>query len=143
MGIFDSIVGALTGKSDSAGKTDPLVGALGALFEQSGGVQGLMDKFSQGGMGEVFSSWVGTGENQGLDASQLKSVLGSERLQELASKIGIDPDTAAGVLAAKLPGIIDKLTPSGEVDSSAQSPQGLAAMLPSLLQGLGGFSGKG
>ena len=39
-----------------------------------------------------------------------------------------------------LPKIVDKLTPAGKVDPAADHQQGLAAMLPSLLQSLKGQS---
>jgi hypothetical protein len=43
-------------------------------------------------------------------------------------------------LAEYLPKIVDKLTPAGEIDPAADHQQGLAALLPSLLQSLGGRS---
>ncbi len=41
-------------------------------------------------------------------------------------------------LAEYLPKIVDKLTPTGKVDPTADHQQGLAALLPSLLQSLSG-----
>ena len=140
MGLLDSLLGDLAGKSDAPGGANPLAGALSGLLAQNGGLQGLMGKFSQGGLGSVFSSWVGTGNNQPISATQIQSVLGSEQVQALAAKLGIDPATASTMLAQYLPNIIDKLTPTGQIDPAAHSPQGLAALLPSLLQGLGGES---
>lgn len=140
MGLFDSLLGALAGKPETPGGQDPLSSALGSLLTQNGGLQGLMNKFSQGGLGDVFSSWVGMGENKAIDASQVQSVLGSEQVQGLAKQLGIDPAKASGFLADYLPKIVDKLTPSGQVDPKSDSQQGLAALLPSLLQSLGGAS---
>ena len=57
MGLFDSILGAVTGKSDSSGGANALIGVFGGLLAQSGGLQGLASKFSQGGEGDTFSSW--------------------------------------------------------------------------------------
>jgi len=61
------------------------------------------------------------------------------------SKLGIDSQQASGLLAQYLPKIIDKLTPAGQVDEGADPQQGLAALLPSLLESgvgkiLGGVS---
>jgi uncharacterized protein YidB (DUF937 family) len=114
------------------------VGALSGLLEQNGGLSGLMNKFAQGGHGEAFSSWVGTGNNQPIAAAQIQNVLGSGQIQALATKLGIDPAMIATLLAQYLPMIIDKLTPTGQVDPAANQPQSLAAMLPSLLESLGG-----
>ena len=141
MGLLDSLLGDSAGKSPAAGGTEAaLVGVLSTVLAQNGGVQGLMNKFSQGGLGGIFSSWVGTGENQPVSASQVQNALGSEQVQALAAKIGVDPAIASGLIAQFLPKVVDKLTPTGQVDPNADHQQGLAALLPSLLQSLGGQS---
>ena len=116
---------------------------LGALLRQSGGLQGLANKFSQSGQGNAFQSWVGVGEKQSIYSNQVQNVLGSEQVNALASKMGIDRAQASGFLAEYLPKIVDKLTPEGKVDPSADHQQGLAALLPSLLQSLSGQSPTG
>jgi uncharacterized protein YidB (DUF937 family) len=137
MGLLDTILAAITGKSDSA-DANPLGIALNSLLAQNGGIQGLMNKFSQGGLGEIFSSWVGMGENKAISPDQISSLLGSEQLQGLASNLGVDPSQASGFLADYLPKIVDKLTPTGQVDPDADTSQSLAALLPSLLSSFGG-----
>jgi uncharacterized protein YidB (DUF937 family) len=138
MGLLDSLLGGLAGKTDTPGGMDPLAGALNTLLTQNGGLQGLMGKFSQGGLGDIFSSWVGTGENKAVSASQIQNVLGSEQVQALAGKLGVDPAKASGFLADYLPKIVDKLTPAGQIDPNANHQQSLIALLPSLLQSFGG-----
>lgn len=142
MGLLDTILAAVTGKPES-GDANPLGAALNSLLAQNGGLQGLMNKFSQGGLGEIFSSWVGMGENQSISPDQISSLLGSEQVRSLASNLGVDPAQASGFLADYLPKIVDKLTPAGQVDPDADSSQGLAALLPSLLAGLGGGGDAG
>ena len=137
MGLLDSILSAVTGNANSSSTQDQLIAAVGSLIEQNGGLQGLMSKFSEGGLSEIFSSWVGLGDNQGLDTNQLQSALGSEQITGLASQLGIDSGQASGFLAEYLPKIIDQLTPDGQVDPSANPQQGLAALMPSLLEGFG------
>jgi uncharacterized protein YidB (DUF937 family) len=56
MGLLDSILGAMSGKTDSSGGASQLIGILGGLLAQSGGLQGLANKFSQSGQGDTFSS---------------------------------------------------------------------------------------
>jgi uncharacterized protein YidB (DUF937 family) len=133
MSILDNILGALGGQSgDAAGH--PLQAALSGLLQQNGGVQGLMEKFTQGGLGDVFSSWVGMGPNQGISADQISNLLGSEQIQGLAASLGIDPSKASGFLADYLPKIIDKLTPSGNAGGAADAQQGISDLMPSLLE---------
>jgi len=138
MGLLDSILGAATGKSDASGEANPLIGIVGGLLAQSGGLQGLANKFAQSGQGNAFQSWVGMGENQPVSSGQIQNALGSEQVSAIAAKMGIDPAQASGFLAEYLPKIVDKLTPAGKIDPSADHQQGLAALLPSLLQSLGG-----
>src|SRR6185312_9247548 len=102
MSLLDLVLGAVTGKSDGA-QASPLVAILGGLLAQSGGLQGLMSKFSQAGLGDVFSKWVSTGPNPPISSEQVKEVLGCEQIQALSAKLGIDPTRAAEVLAEHLP----------------------------------------
>ena len=143
MGLLDTILGAVAGQAATPGRTDPLGGALNALLTQNGGLQGLMGKFSQGGLGEVFSSWVGVGKNQPVSSAQIQSVLGNDQVQALAAKLGVDPAHASGFLAEYLPKIVDKLTPAGQMTPGADHSPGLAALLPALLSSFGGGAGKG
>lgn len=140
MGLLDTILGAIGGKSPTAGGSDPLGAALSALLTQSGGLQGLLGKFTQGGLGDAVSSWVGMGANKPVTPDQVNQALGADQVQALASKLGVDPSHASGFLAEYLPKIVDKLTPTGQVDPKADHSQGLAALLPSLLSSIGGSS---
>jgi len=138
MSLLDTIIGAITGKSAAEGdSTNPMQSALSGLLTQNGGLQGLMSKFSQGGLGDVFSSWIGMGENKTISPEQIDKVLGNEQVMGLASKLGVDPSKASGFLSEYLPKIIDKLSPSGQVDDGADHSAGLSAMLPSLLSNFG------
>jgi uncharacterized protein YidB (DUF937 family) len=80
------------------------------------------------------------GENEAISSNQVQNALGSEQVKALAAKMGIDPAQASSFLADYLPKIVDKLTPEGKVDPTADHQQGLAAWLPSLLQSLSGQS---
>ena len=140
MGLLDSILGGASGKTDASGEANPLIGILGGLLAQSGGLQGLASKFAQSGQGNAFKSWVGMGENQPVSSNQIQNVLGSEQVSAMATRMGVDPAVASTFLAEYLPKIVDKLTPAGKVDPAADHQQGLAAMLPSLLQSLKGQS---
>jgi uncharacterized protein YidB (DUF937 family) len=138
MGLLDSILGAASGKTDASGEANPLIGILGGLLAQSGGLQGLASKFAQSGQGNAFKSWVGMGENQPVSSNQIQNVLGSEQVSAIATRMGVDPAVASTFLAEYLPKIVDKLTPAGKIDPAADQQQGLAALLPSLLQSLSG-----
>ena len=141
MGLLDSILNAVSGKGDTSSGGNQLLGVLSGLLAQSGGLQGLASKFSQSGQGDAFSSWVGMGENQTVSGNQVQNAIGSDQISALAAKMGVDPNQASQFLAEYLPKIVDKLTPAGKVDPNANTQQGLAALLPSLLQSIGGKPG--
>jgi uncharacterized protein YidB (DUF937 family) len=141
MGFLDSILSAVSGRGDTSSEGNQLLGVLSGLLAQSGGLQGLASKFSQSGQGDAFSSWVGMGENQPVSSNQIQEALGSDQIRAIATKMGVDPNLASQFLAEYLPKIVDKLTPTGKVDPTVDHQQGLAALLPSLLQSLGGRSG--
>jgi uncharacterized protein YidB (DUF937 family) len=143
MGLLDSILGAVSGKTADSGGAAQLIGVLGGLLAQSGGLQGLASKFAQSGQGNAFQSWVGMGENQPISNNQIQNALGSEQVKAIATRMGVDPAVASNFLAEYLPKIVDKLTPTGKIDPTADHQQGLAALLPSLLQSLGGQSSTG
>ena len=138
MGLLDSILGAVNKQTEASGGASPLIGILGGLLEQSGGLQGLMNKFAQRGQGDTFSSWVGVGENQPISGDQIQKVLGSEQINALAARMGVDPAQASHFLAEYLPKVVDKLTPAGRVVPIADHQQGLADLIPALLQSVGG-----
>jgi integrase len=76
-------------------------------------------------------------------ADQIQKVLGSEQVNALAAKIGVDPAQASHFLAEYLPKVVDKLTPEGKVDPTADHQQGLANLLPALLQSFGSKASGG
>ena len=136
MSLFDQVVGALsTGESGGQGNLLQTVMHL-INNPQTGGLQGLIQSFQQGGLGDIVNSWVSSGQNLPISAEQIQSVLGGSGLQELAAKLGISPAQASGSLAEMLPQIVDKMTPNGEV------PQGgdLLAQGTDLLKKGGLFS---
>ena len=113
MGLLDSVAGAMLGKL--GGEQGGMAQIAMDLFNQNGGLSGILDKFKQGGLGETAASWVGKGENIPVSSDQIASVLGSGAIAEMAAKFGINPETLSAQLAQHLPGVVDKLTPDGEV----------------------------
>lgn len=149
MGLLDSVIGAVSGQLQGGEGLQGLMGSLGvkpellqaatSLLGNDGGVgglQGLIAKFQQGGLGDVVNSWVGNGENVPITGDQLSNVLGADALSGLASKFGMDGNALAGQLSSVLPGLVDKLTPGGELPAAGLGNGGdLMGMLGGLLKG--------
>ena len=83
MAILDSILSAVSGKTDSAGGATALIGALSGLLEQNGGLQGLANKFSHSGAANIFASWVGTGENESISSAQIQPRISLVRVRSV------------------------------------------------------------
>jgi uncharacterized protein YidB (DUF937 family) len=117
-------IGKNEGNAGSAG----IMGAVTELMQQHGGVPGLMQQFKSQGLGDIFHSWVSQGSNQPISSDQLQNVLGKDRLQTLAEKAGIPPETLSQKLSENLPTLVDKMTPSGEVPAGGFSKEHLLSV---------------
>lgn len=116
MGLLDQVVGAVSKMSGQSAQTDnSLLSSVLQLVNnpQTGGLSGLVESFQKGGLAKAVNSWVSTGQNIPVSAEQIQSVLGNEKIQNLASKLGINTNQVSAQLAEVLPQVIDKLTPNG------------------------------
>lgn len=128
MGLFDELASKAQGMFGGAeGQSSALLnGVMNMLSSnQSGGLSGLVQSFKDKGLEDIVSSWVGTGENQPVDADQINNVLGSETIQNLAAKAGVSSTEVSSLLAQQLPGLIDKLTPDGVIPEGGLLEKGL------------------
>lgn len=138
MGLLDGVLGnVLGGMTNNAGQAqggNPLLQMAMQLFQQHGGLAGIVDMFKKQGLAQEADSWVGTGANLPISPERLKQVLGGGGggLAEMASKLGLSEDDAGNGLAQTLPELINQLTPEGRLPDNASSP------LEQLLGGLGG-----
>ncbi len=144
MGLLDSVIGAMGSASRQSGQPDLLGAVIGMLGQGGGqggglgGLAGLVNKMQQGGLGDVASSWVGTGQNQPIAPDQLGGVLGNDMVTGLAQQLGLNQGDLLGQLSQLLPQVVDKLTPDGQI------PQGdIGGMLGSMLGGSGGGQAGG
>jgi uncharacterized protein YidB (DUF937 family) len=148
MGLLDSLIGAAAEAASGSpqerrvpaasapgmpGGLDPqmLITVLGSLLASAGGLQGLLARLQSGGLGEAVQSWIGTGTNQPVSGEQLGSALGPDLLGMIASQFGGSREQASGTLADLLPGLIDQLSPRGQLptDNELGGLGGLGALL--------------
>lgn len=159
MGLLESVLGSVLngGQSSQQAPAGPAGGGLGGILgalasnpqllqvlmgllaggqgrsAQAGGgpLGGLVEQFQQAGLGDVLSSWIGTGQNRQVSADQLSQVFGQDRLSELGAQLGMGGQDFAGELSQILPGLIDQMTPQGQVPQAgaAGGNEGLFGML--------------
>ena len=105
MGLFDGVLGGVVGAG--------MVTVINGILERHGGVQGVVGEFERNGLGQTVRSWVGTGPNDPISASDIQRVLGSDLLQQLSAKSGLSQQDLADKLSQILPHAVDHLTPDG------------------------------
>jgi uncharacterized protein YidB (DUF937 family) len=88
-------------------------GMAGGLI--GSGLHELLNRFQNGGYGDVANSWISTGPNRAISPGELHDALGSDTVNSLAQEAGLsDIDVLSG-LSRDLPGAVDELTPTGGI----------------------------
>lgn len=110
MGLFDGLLGGIVGAG--------MVSVVNNVIEQQGGLQALINKFQQQGLGETVNSWVSTGPNKPISPEEVHRALGPDLLQQLSAKSGLSVQDLTQKLSTILPQAIDTMTPNGRVPSA-------------------------
>lgn len=113
MGLFDSLAGSMLGKL--GGEKGAIAQVAIDLFNQNGGLPGVLEKFNAAGFHNEVASWVGNGANLQISAAQINQVLGNSSIQNAAAKLGMDAQNISAKIAEYLPQVVDRMTPNGEV----------------------------
>lgn len=114
-----------TGDSNSSqdlASSPALQGRLGSLLESlgidgilGGGLTELSERFRQSGHAETVDSWVGSGTNRDVTASDLERAIDPETLDELSEHTGLSRAELLERLSRELPTAVDKYTPEGRL----------------------------
>ncbi len=121
MSMFQDLLGKLaagqSGESEAGGLLSQLLGAKGE------GVHELLGKMKEQGLGDVVNSWISKGKNLAIDPEKFNEILGSDQMKALAQRLGLPQDKIADLLAKHLPGIVDKMSPEGELPAEAEEDE--------------------
>ncbi|HKA32098.1 MAG TPA: YidB family protein [Candidatus Binatia bacterium] len=130
MGLLDQFTKALGDKVSGGEGQNPLVETIFGMVNnpETGGLTGMVENFKSKGLGGVVASWISTGQNQPISSEQIQRVLGGDRIEWIAEKIGASKEDVAGGLASLLPEIVDKLTPDGKIPEGGLLQQGLSML---------------
>ena len=128
MGLLDSVLGSVlggSGQNQNSGQTTLINAVIQMISNKAGGagtgssLGGLVGALTQGGLGDIASSWIGKGQNMSVSPDQITQSLGGTGgggfLAQLAQQAGLSQGDTASQLSQLLPGLVDKLTPDGEV----------------------------
>ena len=118
MGILDSLESSgILGQLGAAVLPAVLGEVLGT--GNQGGLNAIVAKLQQAGLGNQVNSWLGNGQNLPITADQIKQVLGSDVVRQLAAKYNIPVDQISEVLAHQLPIAVDHASPNGKLPHTA------------------------
>jgi uncharacterized protein YidB (DUF937 family) len=141
MSIINQILGAAIG-SAVGGRASPNAALVNMVLsmmsgqQASSGVQAglgaLIQQFAQAGLGNVANSWVGTGQNMPITPQQLQQVFGQNQVRQMAQHSGMGQDDVLHSLAQFLPGLVDHLTPQGNVPQQDTLQSAIGALLGQL-----------
>jgi uncharacterized protein YidB (DUF937 family) len=127
MGLFDQLKEQLAqsigGGSDLNNLFEHAIGIINN--PATGGFTGFIDTLKNKGLGNLVASWIDIGENKPISADQILQVLGPERIQQIAQKVGMSQEELSQHLSMYLPQIIDKLTPNGKLPDASILEDGL------------------
>jgi uncharacterized protein YidB (DUF937 family) len=141
---MDDLSSLMSGLADDGSSgTDPAasMSGLANAIGDEGGLDGLVGKLREAGLGDAVDSWIGGGPNQPIDPQQLRAALGDDEVQRLAGSSGLDITALLPMLAAFLPQIINMLTPQGTVPDGGLDGAVGSGGVPDLGGLLGGLMG--
>ena len=128
MGLLEEVL-AMAGGTQHASALNAILSLINS--PQVGGLAGLQSMFQQGGLGNIISSWIGSGQNLPVSSSQLQNVLHGGALQQAAQQAGMDTSQLTNMMSTLLPHLIDKVSPNGQLPDAS----GLQQMLKGLAAG--------
>lgn len=85
------------------------------------GLGDLLDNLGKTGQKDTADSWVKPGaENKPIAPGDLGKAIGQKTLGEIARQTGMSEEELLDRLSKVLPGVVDKLTPAGQVPSNGE-----------------------
>ncbi len=81
----------------------------------------LQERAQENGLGSLFASWLGDGENMPISIEQVTAFISSDKINEIASQFGISPNSVLSGLQEALPAMVDKASSGGSFMEGIQS----------------------
>ena len=122
-GVFPGFSGMLSGGLGGLTGMLSQVSGGNAATTVSDGVQHLLDRFRQNGLGEKVDSWISKNPNKAISPCEMAQGLGSDMVSWLMNETGMPKDQLLSGLSRYLPEAVDKLTPKGKVPTPQEAQQ--------------------
>jgi len=115
MGAIDLLideVGDRFGFGSATGRS--LVSSLLSLI-QDHGLTGFLDRFRRAGLSDTVSGWLSGASTNPIGADRVQEALGSQTVNNIASRTGLSVATAASAMGFIIPKLVHALTPGGKI----------------------------
>jgi uncharacterized protein YidB (DUF937 family) len=120
-------MGAMNSTCDTVPSTnnDQVINAIMTVLakQRSDGLEDLVDRFVEHGLGEVINSWISTEANLPVSVTQIRRILDRGLIDEIALQARISKREASLRLAVLLPEVINRLTPQGRIPLGFTLPE--------------------
>lgn len=107
-----------------------LLGAALRLIQQNGGLDGVLARLHDRGLGAEADSWVGTGPNLAVTTAQLEHAFGTTAIDRATAPLELPVAEAGEAMSRILPELVNQFTPDGQMapNHAALIPKALAML---------------
>lgn len=112
--IFQQKLGASAKNLDIS----TIISALSGLLGDGKGnldLANIISKLNANGLSGMLNSWLGDGANKSISTSQITEIFGAGAINNFASKLDLNKETAASGLADMLPQLLDQQSSGGSL----------------------------
>lgn len=97
--------------------TDAISGVLQKLIGSGDqlDIAGMIAAMQSGGLASIAASWLGDGDNAAVSDSEVREVIGSDKISEAAAQLGTDENSLLAGLTQVLPEIADRSSSGGSL----------------------------
>ena len=122
MSLMENLIGSCisTIEGNNQNQSNNILASVMQLVQEHGGVNEVINKFSNNGLAQQAQSWLSNGPNQTITAEHIQQVFGSNAVQNIASQLGMNTNSAGTAIAQVLPDLINKLSPNGSLPANHQ-----------------------
>lgn len=119
MGALAFMNSQKSGEAGSGLNVESIVSALTKLIGENGqgglDIAGLLANMQGGGLAQIASSFLGSGENETMSLSNVMDLFGSDKISNFASELGLSESEAVGGLSDAVPQLIDQASSGGSL----------------------------
>ena len=132
MGLLD-MIGTLAGEASQGDNAKVIGGLIQTLESHPDGIQGMLNSFTQNGMGEHAAA-LANGESPSMTPEQVQQGLsGSGLIEKTAEKAGVSPEVVKVALTTVLPLVMAHFANRGGAAAGA-GENGVAGVAEGLLK---------